>query len=153
MNNEPKDVEFGDPELMVPEGMDPAILDLLKKYGLTVDFLERNREGLSGTTIMKVLSTANFLNEILADKTVLSVERGSSPGWLVINLTPPSADCRCFLTVWCGGIREHLEPEHDWDIALHHRQLSGDGWGLTNVIYRSHQPEGPEICHQRNSRE
>ena len=108
----------------------------------------KNIYGLSEKTMTKVLFTTKDLNEAIAGKTVHSVEPGHTPGWLVINLTP-SVDCRCFLTVWCGGTRERLDPEHDWDIALHYK--SADGGGLVTPVYRSHRPEGNEILDETSA--
>ena len=99
-----------------------------------------------------VLFTAKHPNETLAAKTVHSVEPGHTPGWLVIHFAPPTANSRLYMTVWCGGIRKGLDPEHDWDIALHQVEGRGDDRRhFGNVIYRSHRPEGPEICDETDA--
>lgn len=182
MDNEVKDVQFKDPELMVPEnallefagedkmraqewhegGAKYAEAKAAEKTALQAEALAHlyeqaeklpNHDGISEETIVEVLDTAHWLNNIVKGTTVLSVVPGKTAGWLVVNLGPPPVPFdRLYLTVWCGGPRYFGDCKHDngcdcehwWDIALHFDKVEGSRFpgGISHPIYRSHMPEG-----------
>lgn len=109
---------------------------------------EPSEERLNDKIAVNALYTACELNAHLSGKVIQSVEPGNGryAGWVVINFAPKEGeDYRTFMTLWVGGDRGWLDPEHDWDMALHYTKTGG---GSALAIYRSHQPEGPEYLRQ-----
>jgi hypothetical protein len=144
-----------DPAKHKVKNANAALTEKAERLALFYEQAEKlpNHYGISEETVVEVLDTAHWLNNIVRDMTVLSVEPGYSAGWLVVNLGPPPAKCdRLYLTVWCGGPRDFGDCKHDngcdcehwWDIALHVDRMDGGRFagGSAYPVYRSHMPEG-----------
>jgi hypothetical protein len=76
------------------------------------------------------------LNEILQGGTILSIEPGTTHGWMCINLKPEERDAeagmRLFLTVFIGGRKGSAEDEHHSTAALHSQ--GADGRGTVHMV-------------------
>ncbi len=60
------------------------------------------------------------MHELLAGRTITSVEEGTTPGWMVLNVDVPQeiSDMeRMFLTIYVGG--RNGGDLHSWSCALH----------------------------------
>jgi hypothetical protein len=85
--------------------------------------MERNQaqqqktERLSGERL-------EMLNALLGGRTILSVEPGTTYGWVVINLVPKSDESRIFLTIQVGEEPMTDEAHHSSEAAIHSK---GDG--------------------------
>lgn len=87
------------------------------------------------------------LNQILQGRKILSVELGTTPGWMLLNLELNSKereaqpDLRIFLTVFVGGRKGSSETNHYSTCALHHRVA--DGRGTVDAIRDGSDPGMP----------
>jgi hypothetical protein len=88
---------------------------------------------------------ANDLNKLLTGRTILGVEEGTTPGWIVINLSTTDADpegAKVFMTAYCGGRKGYNnESAHYSTVALHAKFPSGNGH--VEMIRDSRDPEQP----------
>ena len=84
------------------------------------------------------------LNEVLKDKKIISIEPGSTPDWMVINLEPKGIvkdyelGERAFLTVFVGGRKGSSDDNYYATCALHVEgedrfgsacMVRDEGWG------------------------
>jgi len=87
----------------------------------------------------------SHLNEDLAGIKIISVEEGTTPGWMVLNLETPNGyqdGFTYYLTVWVGGRKEEDgESRHHWTSALH--ATLSDGGGTADPIRDGRNPEMP----------
>jgi len=96
------------------------------------------------------------LNEVLKNRKIVSIEEGSTPGWLLINFdvsefqmydhkdqhVPTDPGTRVFLTVYVGGRqKEDGESHHHWTCALKTMQASGGG--MSNAVRDGRNPDMP----------
>jgi hypothetical protein len=88
------------------------------------------------------------LNEVLQSRYILSVEPGTTAGWMVINLalTPEEQELhpgtRLFLTVFIGGRKASSnEDNHHWTCALH--SVASNDWGTSNIVRDERDPTMP----------
>ena len=85
------------------------------------------------------------LNEKLQGHKILSIEPGTTPGWICINLKPEERDAeagmRLFLTVFIGGRKGSAEAEHHSTAALHYQ--GADGRSTVHMIRDGRDPEMP----------
>jgi hypothetical protein len=71
------------------------------------------------------------LNEVLPGRKILSVEPGTTPGWMVLNLglspeeREAQPDLRLFLAIFVGGRKGSAEAEHHSTCALHFKGADG----------------------------
>ena len=96
------------------------------------------------------------LNEVLAGKRIISIQEGSTPGWLLINFdvsevqmydhdnkpvaTEPGT--RVFVTVYVGGrLETDSESVHHSTCALHSKQK--DGGGISSAVRDGRNPDMP----------
>lgn len=68
-----------------------------------------------------------ILNDLLGGRTILSVEPGTTYGWVVINLVPKSEELRVFLTIRVGEEPMTDEALHSSDAAIHFK-TDGPTW-------------------------
>jgi hypothetical protein len=83
-----------------------------------------------------------WLDEVLAGKTIKSIEPGSQPGWVVINFRMPDGE-QVYLTAFCGG---NTHPHPTWNRELRHYGLVGlhvrqGGRGQTAYVRDDRDPE------------
>jgi hypothetical protein len=87
------------------------------------------------------------LNKMLQGRTILSVEPGTTPGWMTINLDPSPherevhPDIRVFLTVFIGGRKGSSEDNHFSTCAVHYKSV--DGGSEVDMVRDSRDPEMP----------
>jgi hypothetical protein len=87
------------------------------------------------------------LNEVLQGRKILSVEPGTTPGWMVINLElnpeerDAQPDLRLFLTVFIGGRNGSSEDNFYSTSALHLKRA--DGRSTADVIRDARDPQMP----------
>lgn len=76
-------------------------------------------------------NTLENLNNMLAGRTIASVEPGKTRGWILINFlpTPEDGGCRAFMTL---KVDEEQDP-HYWSAAIHYR--GPDGGSVKYPIY------------------
>ncbi len=74
------------------------------------------------------------LNDMLAGRTIASVEAGSTHGWILRNLLPVPEDegCRVFMTIRIETTYHETEKEEEADpryssAAIHYKQPTGAG--------------------------
>ena len=68
-----------------------------------------------------------MLNDLLGGRTILSVEPGTTYGWVVINLVPKSEELRVFLTIRVGEEPMTDEAHHSSEAAIHFK-TDGPTW-------------------------
>src|ERR1700757_3266675 len=92
-----------------------------------------------------VMPETQELNEVLKDKKILSIEPGTTPGWMVINLEPQGIIAkyepgdRVFLTVFVGGRKGASDDVYTSTCALH---LKGeDRHGTAYMVRDGRDPE------------
>jgi hypothetical protein len=87
----------------------------------------------------------SYLNDALAGRKILSVEEGTTPGWMVIKLEPPAEwprNVRMYLTVFVGGRKQKSsEDGHYWTVALHSGKE--DDGGIADPIRDGRDAEMP----------
>jgi hypothetical protein len=87
------------------------------------------------------------LNEVLQGRKVLSVEPGTTPGWMIINLELESeereaqADLRLFLTVFIGGRKGSDDDSYYSTCALHVK--NSDGRSTAHMVRDGRDPDMP----------
>jgi len=87
------------------------------------------------------------LNEMLQGRKIRSVEPGSTPGWMILNLElkpeelDAQPDLRLFLTVFVGGRKGSSEANHSSTSALHYK--GADGTSGVYVVRDGRDPEMP----------
>jgi hypothetical protein len=101
---------------------------------------ELTRKG-KGQSAMKI----NDLNETLAGRKLLSVEEGSTPGWMVFNFEPPPdwpEGVKMYFTIWVGGRKQQgHEDHHHWTAAFH--AMAKDGVGTADPVRDERDPAMP----------
>jgi hypothetical protein len=85
------------------------------------------------------------LNDVLAGKKIVSVEEGTTPGWMVFNFEPPEnfpEGARMYLTIWVGGRKQQsYENNHHWTAAMH--AMGKDGIGSAGPVRDGRDPDLP----------
>jgi hypothetical protein len=87
------------------------------------------------------------LNEVLQGRKILSVEPGTTPGWMLINLElkpeerAAEPDMRVFLTVFVGGRKGSEDDNYHSTSALHFKSAT-EGSGV-HTIRDERDPEMP----------
>jgi hypothetical protein len=87
------------------------------------------------------------LNEVLQGRKILSVEPGTTPGWMLLNLELKTEESetdpgmRMFLTVFVGGRKGSSDDNYHSRSALHYK--SADGRGSAHMIRDGRDPEMP----------
>lgn len=75
-----------------------------------------------------------YCNGLLGDRTITSVERDRTPGWLALHLTKTAEETRkapdigLFLTVYVGGTKGDESDCHYSTCSLHHRHPDGGAY-------------------------
>jgi hypothetical protein len=86
------------------------------------------------------------MNEALRSKTIVSVDEGTTPGWVVVNFDPKefgvAEGTRVYLTIFVGGRKEQTSEDHlYWLCALHETNMYG--CGISETIRDGRDPEMP----------
>jgi hypothetical protein len=87
------------------------------------------------------------LNEVLQGRKILSVEPGTTAGWMVINLelkteeSQAHPDMRLFLTVFIGGRKGSSDDNYHSTCALHCK--TSDTWSTASMVRDERDPEMP----------
>ena len=87
------------------------------------------------------------VNKILQGRTILSVEPGSTPGWMLINLelNPEEHEAepglRLFLTIFIGGRKGSEQDNDHCTAALHFKRA--DGPSTAYMVRDGRDPEMP----------
>jgi hypothetical protein len=70
-----------------------------------------------------VHNTLEQVNNMLAVRTITSVEPGRTSGWILLNFAPIPDDngCRAFMTI---EVEEESDPYY-WSAAVHYRDPEG----------------------------
>jgi|ERR1700728_3072378 len=84
----------------------------------------KNNQAQQHKTEQLTSERLEVLNDILGGRTILSVEPGTTYGWVVINLVPKSEESRVFLTIRVGEEPMTNEAHHSSEAAIHSK---GDG--------------------------
>jgi hypothetical protein len=87
------------------------------------------------------------LNEVLQGKKILSIELGTTPGWMLVNLGPQAFyNCehgeRVFLTVFVGGRSGSSNDKDYYTCALHYKK-KGDVWRTADPVRDGRDPGMP----------
>jgi hypothetical protein len=86
------------------------------------------------------------LNDELQGRKILSVEPGTTPGWMVINLELKPEECeaqpglRLFLTVFIGDRKGSDEDNNHSTAAIHYRRAGG-----LSTVYMVRDGRDPEM--------
>lgn len=87
------------------------------------------------------------LNAVLQGKKILSVEPGTTPGWMIINFDPQEFTQACepgdriFLTVFVGGRKGSEDDNYSSTCALHRK--GNDGCGMAHMVRDGRDSEMP----------
>ena len=86
------------------------------------------------------------MNEALKGKTIVSVEEGTTPGWVVLNFDPIEFNAvegtRVYMTIFVGGRKEQTsEDSVHWLCALHVQEP--ERWGIADPIRDGRDPRMP----------
>jgi hypothetical protein len=91
------------------------------------------------------------LNDMLAGRTIASVEAGSTYGWMLLNLSPVPEDngCRVFMTIRLDTEYHESDPDADQFIDSHYSSAAihwqvPKGVGMVYMIRPI--PTGVEDC-------
>ena len=87
------------------------------------------------------------VNEVLQGRRILTVEPGTTPGWMIINLElkpeerDAQPDMRVFLTVFIGGRKGSSDDDYQSTCALHFK--NPDGRSTAHMVRDGRDPEMP----------
>ncbi len=85
------------------------------------------------------------LNEMLQGRKILSVEPGTTAGWMIINVESNpeereiQPDLRVFLTVFIGGRKGSSDANYYSTSALHYKHA--DGTGSAHMVRDGRDPQ------------